>query len=338
MTPDATRHNPDPQYLRQLLQAAGLNQQQAAERLGITDRTLRYYLSDTDSAGYREATYLVQFALERLAAAAIELIDSNPAVLVAAPDPSTTAGEEWRPITDADVAEQAPVGMDWDEAEHAVWLAVRERFEQLPACFHDAAFAPGASVSVFPPAAIEPALFDQVMRAHEQLRAMQHAKAHVSLSELWNDIRRTRHPLIELLAIDRLLAVLRTWQDMGVLTYVDIAEQRYKALERRERVAERVAEQARRYDPNVVPWAYREPVESPLIELQQAPRFAGKVGQRRLRQAEAEWQAQHLEKQAATLVSNADALRHRWGGALQTAGALRSVSRHISERTEAHDD
>jgi hypothetical protein len=280
----------------------------------------------------------VQFALERLAAAAIELIDSNPAALAAVPDPSTTAGEQWRSITDADVAEQAPVGMDWDEAEHAVWQVVRERFEQLPACFHDASFGLRDGVDTFPPAAIEPVLFQQVMRAHEQLRAMQHAKAHTGLSELWNDIRRMRHPLIELLAIDRLLAVLRTWEELGVLTYVDIREQRYKALERRERVAERVAEQARRYDPNVVPWAYREPVESPLIELQQTPRFSGKVGQRRLRQAEAEWQAQHLEKQAATLVSNADALRHRWGGALQTAGALRSVSRHIPERAEASDD
>ncbi|MNN43823.1 hypothetical protein D3C81_1580820 [compost metagenome] len=75
-----------------------------------------------------------------------------------------------------------------------------------------------------------------------------------------------------------------------------------------------------------------------MIELQQAPRFAGKVGQRRLRQAEAEWQAQHLEKQAATLVSNAEALRHRWGGPLQTAGALRSVSRHIPAPAEPQDD
>lgn len=326
MTPDATRHNPDPLYLRQLLQAAGLNQQQAAERLGITSRAVRYYLSDADSAGYRPAPYLVQFALERLAAAAIELIEHPPAALTAPPAPST-ASEDWRAISDEDVAAQAPIGLEWYEAEHAVEQAVIERFEQLPVCFHEASY--GMPAGTWPVAAIDPALFAQVMRAHEQLRLRQYEQAQTRLGLLWDDVRRPRHPLIELLAIDRLLAVLATWQELGVLTYVDVADQRYKALERRERVAERVAEQARRYDPNVVPWAYRQPLESPVIELQQAPRFAGKVGQRRLRQAEAEWQAQHLEKQAATLVSNAEALRHRWGGPLQTAGALRSVSRHI---------
>lgn len=335
MTPDAARHNPDPLYLRQLLQAAGLNQLQAAERLGITGRALRYYLSDTDSDGYRPAPYLVQFALERLAAAAIELIEPLPATLTVPPAPSM-ADDDWRALTDADVVAQAPVGLEWFEAEHAVEQAVQERFEQLPACFHEASYSrePGT----WPVAAIDPALFAQVMRAYEQLRARQFEQAQTRLGLLWDDVRRPRHPLLELLAIDRLLAVLTTWQELGVLTYLDVAEQRNNALERRERVAERVAEQARRYDPNVVPWAYRQPLESPLIELQQAPRFAGKVGQRRLRQAEAEWQAQHLEKQAATLVSNAEALRHRWGGPLQTAGALRSVSRHIPASAEPQDD
>lgn len=335
MTPDATRHNPDPLYLRQLLQAAGLNQLQAAERLGITSRAVRYYLSDADSAGYRPAPYLVQFALERLAAAAIELIDHPPATLTAPPAPST-ASEDWRAISDDDVAAQAPVGLEWYEAEHAVEQAVIERFEQLPACFHEESY--NREAGTWPVAAIDPALFALVISAHEQLRLRQYEQAQTRLGLLWDDVRRPRHPLIELLAIDRLLAVLATWQELGVLTYVDVADQRYKALERRERVAERVAEQARRYDPNVVPWAYRQPLESPVIELLQAPRFAGKVGQRRLRQAEAEWQAQHLEKQAATLVSNAEALRHRWGGPLQTAGALRSVSRHIPPPAEPGDD
>lgn len=68
MRPDASRHNPDPCYLRGLLEQAGLSQRQAAQALGITDRSLRYYLSDAASDTYRAAPYPVQFALECLAA------------------------------------------------------------------------------------------------------------------------------------------------------------------------------------------------------------------------------------------------------------------------------
>ena len=68
MRPDSSRHNPDPRYLRGLLEKAGLTQRQAAQRLGISDRVMRYYLSAETSDSYRAAPYPVQFALECLAA------------------------------------------------------------------------------------------------------------------------------------------------------------------------------------------------------------------------------------------------------------------------------
>ena len=65
MTPDATRHNPDPAYLRGLLLAAGVSQREAARRIGVSERVMRYYLAP-DTADYRPAPYVVQFALESL--------------------------------------------------------------------------------------------------------------------------------------------------------------------------------------------------------------------------------------------------------------------------------
>ncbi len=67
MKPDASQHNPDPRYLRGLLEKAGLTQRQAAQLLGISDRVMRYYLSAETSDSYRAAPYPVQFALECLA-------------------------------------------------------------------------------------------------------------------------------------------------------------------------------------------------------------------------------------------------------------------------------
>lgn len=67
MKPDATKHNPDPRYLRGLLERAGISQRKAAERIGITDRALRYYLTVEDDPKHRSAPYVVQFALECLA-------------------------------------------------------------------------------------------------------------------------------------------------------------------------------------------------------------------------------------------------------------------------------
>ena len=68
MKPNASNHNPDPRYLRGLLEKAGLTQRQAAQLLGISDRVMRYYLSAETSDSYRAAPYPVQFALECLAA------------------------------------------------------------------------------------------------------------------------------------------------------------------------------------------------------------------------------------------------------------------------------
>lgn len=67
MKPDATSHNPDPAYLRGVLASTGLTQRQAARRIGISDRVLRYYLLPPDAPTYRPAPYSVQYTLERLA-------------------------------------------------------------------------------------------------------------------------------------------------------------------------------------------------------------------------------------------------------------------------------
>jgi transcriptional regulator with XRE-family HTH domain len=64
MTPDITRHDPRPEYLRALLDQAGLSQREAARRIGISERMMRYYLADADN---RPAPYVVQYALESLA-------------------------------------------------------------------------------------------------------------------------------------------------------------------------------------------------------------------------------------------------------------------------------
>lgn len=67
MRPDATRYNPSPAWLRLLLRKAALSQQAAARAIGISPRTMRYYLTSPDAAGYRPAPYAVQYALEMLA-------------------------------------------------------------------------------------------------------------------------------------------------------------------------------------------------------------------------------------------------------------------------------
>ena len=64
--PDAVaRRNPCPRYLRLLIEQAGLSQREAARRVGVSERMMRYYLAD-DSADHRAAPYPVQYALEQL--------------------------------------------------------------------------------------------------------------------------------------------------------------------------------------------------------------------------------------------------------------------------------
>jgi hypothetical protein len=70
--PDASLYNPSPAYLRSLLETEGITQEEAATALGITDRIMRYYLSNQESATYRPAPYVIQCALEQLAAYAIK--------------------------------------------------------------------------------------------------------------------------------------------------------------------------------------------------------------------------------------------------------------------------
>jgi hypothetical protein len=64
--PDATiYYDPDPAYLRSLVERTGLSQNAAARTLGVSERSMRYYLSETDRSS--PAPYLFQVALEDLA-------------------------------------------------------------------------------------------------------------------------------------------------------------------------------------------------------------------------------------------------------------------------------
>ena len=67
MKPDIKQHNPDPTYLRALLEQAGLSQRKAAHLLGVSERMMRYYLVHTSDPNYRPMPYTVQFCLECLA-------------------------------------------------------------------------------------------------------------------------------------------------------------------------------------------------------------------------------------------------------------------------------
>lgn len=66
--PDASKHDPRPEYLRALLDQAGVSQREAARRLGVSERMMRYYVAS--GAEHRQAPYPVQFALEAMAARA----------------------------------------------------------------------------------------------------------------------------------------------------------------------------------------------------------------------------------------------------------------------------
>jgi len=59
--PDVNLHNPSPDYLRSLIEGAGLSQRGAARIVGVGERTMRHYLR-----GDTECPYSVQFCLENL--------------------------------------------------------------------------------------------------------------------------------------------------------------------------------------------------------------------------------------------------------------------------------
>lgn len=65
--PNAETHNPDPAYLRELIERAGVTQRKAADLVGVSDRMLRKYLAKRESVSALEAPYSVQFCLECLA-------------------------------------------------------------------------------------------------------------------------------------------------------------------------------------------------------------------------------------------------------------------------------
>jgi len=62
---DISKHNPDPGYIRDLIDRAKLNQTTAAAALGVTSRTVRNWVSTGD--GHKPTPYVYQFALEFLA-------------------------------------------------------------------------------------------------------------------------------------------------------------------------------------------------------------------------------------------------------------------------------
>lgn len=65
MMPNASKHDPRPEYLRALLDQAAVSQREAARRIGVSERMMHYYLASA-AAGYRPCPYVVQFALESL--------------------------------------------------------------------------------------------------------------------------------------------------------------------------------------------------------------------------------------------------------------------------------
>ncbi|MCK9759834.1 phage antirepressor KilAC domain-containing protein [Pseudomonas syringae pv. syringae] len=75
MKPDSDSHNPNPDYLRNLIVEGGLSIRATAKLLGISSNGLFNYLRDELDPLYRKAPYTVQFALESLAGVAASAND-----------------------------------------------------------------------------------------------------------------------------------------------------------------------------------------------------------------------------------------------------------------------
>jgi len=61
LKPDASRYDPRPEYLAELIGSTGLTQAVLAARIGVDERTIRRWLS-----GQRQFNYRDQFAIECL--------------------------------------------------------------------------------------------------------------------------------------------------------------------------------------------------------------------------------------------------------------------------------
>ena len=64
MRPNIDNHNPDPTYLRGLIDRIGQSQRSIARDLGIAETLFRKYITRPENSSYRECPYLVQYALE----------------------------------------------------------------------------------------------------------------------------------------------------------------------------------------------------------------------------------------------------------------------------------
>lgn len=67
MKPDARRHNPDPAYIRSLIESAGITQLEAAQRIGKPVATVRRWLFDRQNKHALVCPYSAQYVLEQLA-------------------------------------------------------------------------------------------------------------------------------------------------------------------------------------------------------------------------------------------------------------------------------
>lgn len=67
MKPNVKLHNPDPNYIRGLIEKSGLDHDALSKRLGICTRSIRLYVADLDVKTRRDTPYCIQYALEQLA-------------------------------------------------------------------------------------------------------------------------------------------------------------------------------------------------------------------------------------------------------------------------------
>lgn len=75
--PDAKHHNPDPNYLRELIEQAGYGHREVARKIGVPERLMRSYLAGRDKSSAVECPYSVQYCLENLAVKPVENTDLN---------------------------------------------------------------------------------------------------------------------------------------------------------------------------------------------------------------------------------------------------------------------